>query len=113
FTPGIDEHDWYGATFSGGTDTSAPNASIRARLISRDDAPGTNRKVRMKMCVYITSKHRGQGSVNIQNVYFRNAGRGEFYPSVPYNSAQKTYIDLKNLKATLANGQMKNTGTAG
>lgn len=86
FTPGIDMHDWYG-TVMDDNGNSATTPKPRGRLISRNDHPTENRKVRMQMCIYVDCMRGGRGNVDIKDVRFRNTGRGHFYTSTSSSTA--------------------------
>lgn len=74
FTPGIDMADWYEVSFDDDGD-SANTPRPRARLISEQVYPGTSRRVRMELCVYVDCSHASFGNTDIKIVDYRGTGR--------------------------------------
>ena len=67
FTWPIDTDDWYEASFDD-DGNGEPTPKPRARLISREYYPGTNRRVRMRLCLYVDVANGGRGDVNIKDM---------------------------------------------
>lgn len=67
FTWPVDVEDWYEASFDDSGDNQ-PTPKPRARLISRQTYPGTNRRVRMELCLYIDVVDGNRGQVDIKDM---------------------------------------------
>lgn len=67
FTHPIDVEDWYEASFDDKGDRE-PTPKPRARLISRKTYPGTSRRVRMQLCLYVDGANGNQGRVDIKDM---------------------------------------------
>lgn len=67
FTHPIDVEDWYEASFDDSPDRD-PTPKPRARVISRKTYPGTSRRVRMQLCLYVDGANGDQGRVDIKDM---------------------------------------------
>src|SRR5690625_428793 len=92
FTPGIDEHDWYGVTYDDDPN-NATTPKPRGRLLSHSTNPHTGERVRLRMCMYVDCRAKSANYVNIKHLFFRSTGTGLFY-NAKNLSAQRSRLGL-------------------